>query len=230
MELDKKVHGISAFYAGARIAQYQDKLYITGGKDYQGDKKTCLAYGIKDGKIYKIPDMNNARSYHTMLFHENLKSLVVFGGENNNTCEMFDFYLNTWNALPDLNVPRANLSAFIDRIGTFAFTVCGITGNITSGAYSDAIELLDLVDMSQGWIRIDYKNKANVDLKENDIKIYPLSDNNLLIYGASESRIYKKCFVIFDLKKFEIKKIDSHILEMIKVNCMLHPELSKIFK
>lgn len=227
--LEKKVHGISVFPSGARLFYTKDRVYITGGKDCNQEYKLFLMYSIKENRIYRLPDLVHARSYHTMVYHENLKNLLVFGGENNKTCEMFDFFLNTWNEIPDLNLPRANISIYIDKIGTFAYAFCGTTGSIANGHHCDAIELLDLVDMNQGWARVDYQNKANVDLKFSHTGVYPLTDDKLLIYGASDSRRMQKCFVIFNLRTFDVTKIDKELLENLRLNAIKNPELSKIF-
>ena len=221
---DKKKLSCSYFLPGCRVYKSQEKVFISGGKDINGDRKLFLAYNIKENKLIKLPDMCNARSYHTSIFHESLKSLVVFGGENNSTCEMYDFYLNMWNTIPDLIIPRANAGVYIDKVGTFAYVISGIIGSITSNNYCDTLEFLDLVDMNQGWIKIDFKNKANVDLKNNETKIFPLTDNKLLIYGANESRNINKCFVTLDLKTFDLEKIDNEELEQIKVKAKLFPE------
>ena len=189
--LDKKIHGISCFPSGARTFYIKDRVYITGGKDCIQEYKIFLFYSIKENKIYRLADMNKPRSYHTMVYHENLKSIAVFGGENNKTCEMFDFFLNSWTEIPELCVPRANISIFIDKLGTFAYAFCGTEGPISNSKNTDIIELLDLVDMNHGWALVDYYNKANVDLKFSHTGIYPFTDDKILIYGASESRKFK---------------------------------------
>lgn len=114
-----------------------DKLYISGGKDTSGDKKAFWAYDLKQDKLEKLVDMTHARSFHTMVYHENLRSLMVFGGENNNTCEMYDFYLNLWNPLPEMNFKRANVLIHLDKVGTFGYALCGISSSITNPTYSD---------------------------------------------------------------------------------------------
>lgn len=229
ISIEKKIHGISHFLAGSRTFYTKDRVYITGGKDCNQEYKVFLFYSIKENKLYRLNDMNNFRSYHTMVYHENLKSILVFGGENNKTCEMFDFFLGSWTDIPELNLPRANISIFIDKIGTFAYAFCGTTGTIANGMNSDSIELLDLVDMNQGWARVEYCNKANVDFKFSHTGVYPLTDDKILIYGASESRKMQKCFVIFNLRTFDVTKIDRELLETLRMNAMKNPELSRIF-
>lgn len=229
VQLDKKIHGSTVFLNGCRTYYFADKLYISGGRDLNEDKNFFWLYNLKDSKLSKLPNMNKARSYHTITFHENLKSIVAVGGENNKTCEMYDFFLNAWNELPELNVPRANISLHIDKIGTFAYAVGGMIGSISIGQNSDVIELLDLVDINQGWAKVDYRNKANVDLKFCHTGVYPLTDDKLLIYGGLESRNTKKCYVIFDLRSFDILPISCESLEVLKLQSTRSPELSKIF-
>ena len=227
--LDKKVHGSSIFLDGCRTFYVSDKLYINGGKDSHGDKNVFWLYNIKDNKLSKLPSMLKPRSYHSMQFHENLKSMVVIGGENNKTCEMYDFFLNSWSELPELNIPRSNVSMHIDKIGSFAYAVGGITGGIANGSNSDVIELLDLVDLQQGWAKVEYRNKANVDLKFSTTGVYSLTDDKLLIYGGSESRNTRKCYVIFDLRSFSILPIDKNVLDVMRIQTAKNPELSRIF-
>lgn len=225
---DKKVHGTNIFLDGCRTYYHADKLYISGGRDQNGDKSIFLLYNVKDNKVTKLPSMNKPRSYHTITFHENLKSMLVVGGENNKYCEMFDFFLNAWNELPELNVPRANISLHIDKIGTFAYGVGGVKGDIANAQNSDAIELLDLVDINQGWAKVEYRNKANVDLKFCHNGVYPLTEDKLLIYGGLENRGNKKCYVIFDLRSFDILPISIETLEQIRISSARNPELTNI--
>lgn len=223
VKLDKKKLGTNVFPNGCRTYYSAGKLYISGGKDISGDKNLFWSYCLKEDKIEKLISMAHPRSFHTMVYHENLRSLLVFGGENNNTCEMYDFYLNLWSPLPNLNIPRANLQIYMDKVATFGYALCGIIGPITNPTYSDQIELLDLVDMNQGWAIINYKNKSNVDLRANESRIYSLTEDKLLIYGANESRCINKIYCIFDLRTFIMRAVDEEELGDFKINSILTP-------
>lgn len=227
--LSKSVHGTNIFPNGCRTWISRDKLYVTGGKDLKNnDMKIFLVYSFKDDKIMRMPDMKKARSYHTIAFHENIKSILVFGGENNKSCEIYDIFVGAWTELPELNFARANINMYIDKIGTFAYAFCGSIGNISQAVHSDIIELLDLVDINQGWAKVDYKNKALVDLRFSHNGIYPLTEDKLLIYGAKESRKVHKTFVIFDLRTFDVLNVDDYYLEDLRKQASKNPELSKI--
>ena len=45
-------------------------------------------------------DMQNPRCYHTMVFNEVFETMMVIGGENNDTVEIFDPLTNRWQLLP----------------------------------------------------------------------------------------------------------------------------------
>lgn len=227
IKIDKKIFGTTVFPNGCRTFFCLDKLYISGGKDYSGDRKSFWVYDIKEGKLEKLLDMNTARSFHSMIYHENLRAIMVFGGENNCSCEMYDFYLNLWNPLPSLNFPRANILIHLDRVGTFGYAICGFVGSITNPNYSDQIELLDLVDMNQGWAIVNYNNKSNVDLRIHENKVYPLTEDKLLIYGATESRTINKTYCIFDLRTFILQAVDEQELEEFKIQTILQPKFSE---
>lgn len=229
IQIDKKDFGTSVFLYGSRTFYHSEALYISGGKDMNEDKNYFWIYNIKDNKLSVLPSMNKTRSYHTITFHENLKSMIVIGGENNKSCEIYDFFLNSWTELPDLNYPRANISLHIDKIGTFAYAIGGIKGDIIHGTNSEMIELLDLVEINQGWAKVEYRNKANVDMTFSNKAVYPLTEDKLLIYGAMESRGNKKCYVVFDLKTFDIQSISQETVDEIKIASLKNPELSKIF-
>lgn len=229
VNLSKKEFGFNVFPCGSRMFYYKDKAYITGGKDINQEYKVFLMYSIKENKLYRFADMIHSRCYHTMVYHENLKSILVFGGENNKTCEMFDFFLNSWSELPELNIPRSNIGVFIDKIGTFAYAFCGQIGSILNSQNTDVIELLDLVDMNQGWAKVEYCNKANVDFKFSNTGVFPLTDDKILLYGANESRKTHKCFVFFNLRTFDVTMIDKETLENLRMNALKNPELSRIF-
>ena len=229
IKIDKKKFGTSVFFNGCRTFFCMEKLYISGGKDTNGDKNSFWSYDIKEDKLEKLINMTHARSFHTMVYHENLRSLMVFGGENNASCEMYDFYLNLWNVLPDMNFPRANVQIYLDKVGTFGYAICGIVGLITSPnpVFSDQIELLDLVDMNNGWAIVDYYNKNNVDLKVHENRIYPLTDDKLLVYGAFESRTIQKTYCIFDLRTFFLQSVGEEELGEFKIKSILNPTKSE---
>lgn len=218
VDLDPKKMGTRTFYRGCRWFQLQGKIYISGGKDFNGDKQLFLVYSIPNRKILKLSDMKYPRSFHSFVFHEHLRALIALGGENNNSCEMYDFYLNMWNDLPEMNIPRANTNFLVNSSGTLAYSLFGLVGDIVNRQLTDIIEVIDMIDMNKGWYKVDYKNKTGVDIKTFELKMTPLNNDKILIFGGMEPRNPNPQYLIFDMKTLEMSKVDHKQVDSLKKN------------
>jgi hypothetical protein len=226
--LEKAVHGYSVFLDGNRSVIANDKLFITGGRDTVQEYAVVLCYDFKEHSIKRISDMINAHSYHTLEFSESFKTLLIIGGENNKSCEVFDLFTQSWRSLPDLNFPRANATVYFDNLGSKIYALFGLNGDITVSNYSDVIEVVELQDLQKGWMKIDYLNKSTMHFKLKYCSVYPLTKDKLLIYGANSLRNSLKSFAVFDLVKKEIFKVDSKMMELIISQARKSKRLSKI--
>ena len=227
LKLQKNPHGYTKFPLGCRTVLVGEKLYITGGKDAFIEYPNCLIYDKKTEKIKRIMDMRNPRSYHTMIFNEVFETMMVVGGEHNYTVEIFDPLSNRWQELPELNVPRAIPLFYFDEGRGNMYVLFGIEGDYQKPIYTDSVEILDLTEISQGWMKINYNNKARMDLKC-FLNIYPLNDFLMLIYGGLESRQSKRNACVFNLIKAEMNKIDKKLLEEIRNEAKKNKLLNKI--
>ena len=215
INLQKNPHGYTKFPLGCRWVYIGDKLYITGGKDEFAEYPNCLIYDKNTDKIKRIMDMQNPRSYHTMVFNELFETLMVIGGEENSTVEIFDPLSNRWAVLPELNIPRAIPLFYFDEGRGNMYVLFGIEGNYLNSVYTDTIEVLDLTEIKSGWMKINYNNKARMDFKCH-LNIYPLNDYLILIYGAIESRLNKRKACVYHLIKTEMNNIDMKIMDELR--------------
>ena len=149
VNLQKNPHGYIKFPLGCRSVLVGDKLYITGGKDEYREYPNSLIYDRKTEKIKRIMDMQNARCYHTMIFNEIFETMMVIGGENNDTVEIFDPLTNRWQLLPELNIPRAIPLFHFDEGRGNMYALFGVEGNYLNSNYTDTIEVLDLTEIKQ---------------------------------------------------------------------------------
>jgi hypothetical protein len=228
INLDRHQHGCTVFLDGCRSVLLNDKLFITGGRDENQEYPICLSFDIKEFSLKRVSDMKVARSYHTIQYNENFKALFIAGGQNNKSCEMFDLFTNRWQILPELNVPRANISIYFDKNHSLIYSLFGMKGEITKTELSDAIEVLDLNDIKAGWIKVEYNNKSEMDLKQFFCEAFPLTNDKILIYGGNINRNYHRAFAVFLLDKFEIAKVDKKMMEEIRVQARKSEKLSKI--
>ena len=215
LKLVKNPHGYTKFPLGCRSILVGEKLYITGGKDEFMEYPNCLIYDRKSEKIKRIMDMRNPRSYHTMVFNNIFETMMVIGGEHNYTVEIFDPLTNRWQELPELNIPRAIPLFYFDEGRGNMYVLFGVEGDYQKPTYTDSIEILDLTELNQGWMKINYNNKARMDLKC-FLNLYPINDFLMLIYGGLESRQSKRNSCIYNLVKAEMTKIDKQLMEEIR--------------
>ena len=227
INLQKNPHGYTKFPLGCRWILVGDKLYITGGKDEFTEYPISLIYERKTEKIKRIMDMQNPRSYHTMVFNQVFETMMVIGGENNPTVEIFDPLTNRWQVLPELNIPRAIPLFYFDEGRGNMYVFFGVEGNYLNSVYTDTIEVLDLTDVKNGWMKINYNNKARMDFKCH-LNIYPLNDYLILIYGAIESRNSKRNASVYHLIKTEMNLIDKKIMEQLRNEAKHNKLLSSI--
>ena len=219
VNLDKETFGYDKFPEGNRHICINNKLYITGGVDSLGTSiSISLLYDVENKTIKRINNMISTHSYHSIEYLENYDCFIVVGGKDSNICEIFDLFTNKWTRLPDLNSPRANTNLYFDSFSSDVYAMFGMEHNITNlkNNNSEIIEVLELNDISSGWIKIDYYKGSNVNLKQTLVTVVPFTRDKLLIYGGKNSRVNKHLYALFLMTKNEIIKADEKILEEIK--------------
>ena len=227
VKLTRNPFGYTKFPIGCRSLLIGDKLYISGGRDETNEYANVLIYERKKNKIRRIMDMKEPRSYHTMIYTDVFETIIVFGGENKLTVEIFDPLINRWLNLPSLNIPRANSIFYFDKPRGIIYSMFGIEGNIVDGNYSDNIEFLDLQNIKDGWNVLDYVNKSENDLRSL-MNIYPLNNDMILLYGGVSFRGNSKSVCVFNIAKSEINKIQPSLLESLRIEAKKSKRLSSI--
>ena len=219
VSLNKEKHSYEKFPSGCRHLYIEGKLYICGGVDpLSCPINTTLVYQPANNSIKKIDNMLSPHSYHSMEFLDNYDCIVVVGGENNKWVELFDIFTQKWSKLPDLNIPRANINIYFDEFTSELYALFGALGNYSEkkNIYSEAIEVLELNDISSGWCKIDYYKGSSFDIRQENVSTSPFTRTKLLIYGGKSSRDNEKLFGIYLIDKMELIKADKDVIEKIK--------------
>jgi hypothetical protein len=230
VKFDKAKHKYTYFLNGCRSVLIKDMLYILGGVDKEKNTtKMAYAYYLRTNELKVMPEMLKPHAYHSIDFLDYYKSIIVLGGENSTACELYDLNTGLWRKLPDLNVPRAHCNLYLDKFSHAVYVFFGVIGDITEKHnYTDVIEVLELKRLALGWSKIDYNNKAEMDFKSGYNKILPISEEMILIYGATNMRDFVKKAAVYLIPKFEIVKIDNNIFREIKETSKHSKQLSKI--
>ena len=227
LKLTKNPFGYTKFPYGCRSILIGDKFYITGGKTESQEFPNVIIYDRKTDNLKRIMDMNYPRSYHSLIFNDIFETIMVIGGEYCNTVEIFDPLTNRWQMLPPLNVPRCNPLFFFDEPRGNMYVLFGIEGNYVNGNYIDSMEILDLTNIKAGWEKLNYQNRANMDLKCY-LNIYKLNEELFLIYGGMEGRVSKRNVCLYNTVKNEVTKIGKELMEQIRKEAKNSRKLSSI--
>ncbi len=227
LKLTKNPFGYNKFPYGCRALLIGDKFYITGGRTENQEFPIVLIYDRKTDVLKRIMDLNYPRSYHSIVFNDIFETLMVIGGEYCNTVEIFDPLTNRWQVLPPLNIPRCNPLFFFDEPRGNMYVLFGIEGNFINSNYIDSIEILDLTNIRNGWKKINYRNKANMDLKCY-LNIYKIDDELFLIYGGMEGRMSKRNICLYNTSKNEVTKIGRELMEQLRKQAKNSRKLSSI--
>lgn len=219
VKLSKETYGYNKFPDGVRhILIDNSKLFITGGKDAFGNPlNIALMFDIFSYELTKIDSMVYPHAYHSIEFLENYDCFIVIGGENSNLCEIYDLYTQKWNKIPSMNYSRASPSIFFDQTTSDVYSIFGMEGAVSKKKnYSEVIEVLELNDISCGWIKVDYYKSSMIDLKENYVDVCPFTREKLLIRGVRNMRSNKRIYALFDMTKNEIVQASEKVLEQLR--------------
>ena len=230
VKFDKKIHKYTYFLNGCRTLLIKDRLYIIGGVDKENQiTKAAYVYYIKTNELKTMPDMLKPHAYHSVDFLDYYKSIVVVGGENISSCELYDMNTGEWRDLPEMKIPRAHCGIYLDKMNHAIYSFFGIIGNITDkNNYTDVLECLELRKMALGWYKIDYNNKAEMNFKSGINKILPLTPEMVLIYGATNMRDFARKSAVYSIPKQEMMKIDNKIFNEIREASKKSKKLSKV--
>ena len=230
VKFDKKIHKYNYFLNGCRTLLIKDRLYILGGVDKENQiTKMAYTYYIKTNELKTMPEMLKPHAYHSVEFLDFYKSIIVIGGENINTCELYDMNTGFWRELPEMKIPRAHCGIYLDKLNHAIYSFFGVIGNITNkNNYTDILECLELRKIALGWYKIDYNNKAEMNFKSGINKILPLTPEMVLIYGATNMRDFAKKSAVYLIPKQEMIKIDNKIFNEIREASKKYKKLDKV--
>lgn len=175
-------------------------LFITGGFEPNAkvDSSRFLKFDSITKDLYALPDMLEARSYHSMIENNNL--IYVIGGKGKSSCEKYDIEKKVWTKLPNLKSDeKRNTCLYIHNSYLYSFF------GYTNSKYCDAVERLNL-KMLKSWDVINYKNEEKLNLKMIGCGMYVGKENpeKLFILGGKNNEGKAASIIVyeFDNRKF----------------------------
>ena len=231
IKFDKNKHKYLNFLIGSRSVLVKDKLYIFGGLDKENNAtNVAWVYCIKENDLKPLPDMLHPHAFHAAQFLDFYKSIVIIGGQNCTSSELYDLSNGQWRDLAEMKIPRANSIIYLDRLTHRLYSFFGILGKIAekNNNYSDSIEMLEFRKLALGWNKVEYNNRADISFRTGINQMLPLNPEMILVYGGSSMREFIKKAAVFILARHEMVKIDNRMFNVIREASKKSKKLSKI--
>lgn len=199
ISFEDKSQSFSVFPENCRYCSHFNTLYVSGGMIRK--QVSALSFCMKAslvGSSYKVtiknlPNMNNPRDRHCLIYLENLNSIVACGGFFQNKTEMLNLDNSKWESLPDLKEERANSTiGYINQRYIYLFGgYRKDQKSIENGIYLNNSEYLDAKNVNQGWTFIDFRTKSLKTISLCAMGIISLNASEILLCGGFDGTNYK---------------------------------------
>jgi hypothetical protein len=159
-------------------------IYISGGKDYSSKDLNNFykirRNDIKSFELVELPQMNEKRSHHSMIYYKADNSIYVISGSKIKSCEKFSIDDNKWNIIPSLNHSREKSGLCIHN-DEYLYVILGYDRTINK--YVSNFERLKIKDNSSIWEVINVKGSQSL-LKKQAMCCYQYSPTGIYLIGG----------------------------------------------
>lgn len=215
--LNDKDHSYNLFPYGSKTIYIDNIIYIIGGKDVYKEYNTILQYDIQLSKIDYIGKLNYERSYFSILHNNKTGLIYIIGGENNSTCEVFNYIDNIIYTLPNLNTTRCNSTLI--QYNDYIYSFFGYAHSIIDNKLCASIEKLNISQIFKKtlmnnenelsywsstlsspceWERVNIKNSPSIDLHFEIVSLIPFTNTHVFIHGGYDFRKVNRSIYIYD--------------------------------
>ena len=192
--------GVKNFNNDCAWVNYNNKLYVLGGKDEKGKlSRLFLEYdGIKNS-FKRLPDSKFAHLNHTLYAFNNV--IYSIGGKDTD-CEKYEFSSNSWTSLPKMNFTQNNPVICIQKDFIYSFF-----GNDEKGKRIDQIQKLNLTANKAKWTPVNY-DKGGCNLKIFGCAVLRMEENKIYFFGGKTEHGVSKGAIEFDFVKEKASKTE----------------------
>lgn len=184
----KEIRRFSAFSA---LCNGLNKLYISGGET-QTDSATSeminsfmeidLSTISKNSITFtKLPDLNEARTWHSMLYVPNSYIFIV-GGTGTKSVEVYDIARGKIEKDSELNESRSECTLCLVN-NTYLYAFCGF---LLHQSYIASIERCNLRRAKRTWEIVHYTSENNIQFKPSFFGV-AYYNNDILLLGGNEN-------------------------------------------
>ena len=177
-------------------------LYFSGGENEQSNDldKTSLKYNdflyidlstLTEDKlnINELPNLIEARTWHSMIFVPN-KYILIVGGSNTRTVELYDIDEKKLTKDSELNEIRCESTlCLVNNTYLYAFF-----GFVLHQEYNKNIERCNLLKEKRKWEYVNYQVNEGINLKLSFFGVTYFKENELLLIGGNDNDNDEKRF------------------------------------
>ena len=151
--------------------------------------------------INKLPNLEEARTWHSMIFVPD-KYIFIVGGANNKSVELYDIDKNEISKDSELNEMRCECTLCLIN-NRYLYAFCGF---ILHEEYSNTIEKCDLFKQQRKWELVNPLIKNGLEFKPSFFAISYFQENELLLIGGNDNGEGKRFDYLYILSNEENDK------------------------
>ena len=201
-------------------------LYFSGGETEQSDpNNTVTKYNdffyvdltkLNDNPdkilINELPNLNEPRTWHSMIYVPN-KYIFIVGGSNTKSVELYNMETNEITKDSELNEIRSECTlCLVNNIYLYAFY-----GFLINQEYIKTIERCNLLKEERKWEYVEYKNTNENNLYISFFGISYFSENEIILIGGNDNGDNNHYDYIYKIgengEDDEIKEYDCNLMD-----------------
>lgn len=194
-------HILKNFGAFSAFCNANNKIYLSGG-EVQTSSSTAenLRHFVEINletadreniEVKQLPDLNEARTWHSMLYVPDSKIFIV-GGTDSQTVEIYDILTQTIEVDSKMNEKRCECTLCLVN-NSYLYVFCGF---ILHQSYLNSIERCNLRKKSRVWEMVDVEYENNITFNPSFFAVAYNKDNILLLGGNENADDKEKNYLV----------------------------------
>jgi hypothetical protein len=178
-------------------------LFIINAKNNQ-----LYYYSSKKNIFCDLLTFKENHSYGCLFLDNLSKNIIAIGGKYSKSVELFVFESSKIEDLPDLSTHRSKTTCC--QVNNKIYCLFGISEERPN---ESLIEYLDLDDLKNGWVEVNYINQTSFKLLTG-MSCVNLNDAELLIIGGKlEDKNSNEKLVYYNVQSKELYELDKDLPE-----------------
>ena len=168
--------------------------------------KKLFYYSSKNNIINELFSFKENHAGGCLLLDNSSKYIISLGGYESKAVEKFTFETGKLEQLPEISTCRSKISC--NQINNKLYCFFGIS---KENLNKSIVEYLDLDNIEEGWIEVDFKNNTNYSIISG-MSCINLNDNELLIIGGLlNDKIPNETLLYFNIEDKVLNKIEKNL-------------------